>query len=147
MCQILPTFFFTSISVFHSIHNFAFSHEPKMNLIFICSNKNNCNIIDAHIMLLCHIMTTIAYFWLKSKIYLEKLLVTTNNTLMQAINFISIYAFWDINCIILQHLYLAHQRPNNTAGYVTLRGKKWEAYIHFCYCVLLVLGQLPPKKI
>lgn len=59
-----------------------------MNPIFISSNNNNCNIIEVYIMFLCDLMSTIEYFWLESKIYFEKVLVTTNNTLMWAISFI-----------------------------------------------------------
>lgn len=33
---------------------------------------------------LCHIMTNVAYFWLKSKIYPKKVPVMTNNTLIRA---------------------------------------------------------------
>ena len=59
-----------------------------MNPIFISSNNNNCNIIEVYIMFLCDLMSTLEYFWLESKIYFEKVLVTTNNTLMWAISFI-----------------------------------------------------------
>ena len=39
---------------------------------------------------LCYIMTVIAYIWLESKINPKKILVMTNNKLMQAISSISI---------------------------------------------------------
>ena len=45
-------------------------------------------------------------FVLTSKIYLEKLPVITDNTLAWAISFISVYVFWNINFVILWHLYL-----------------------------------------
>ena len=51
-------------------------------------------------------MKTATYFWLKFTIYLEKVPVMTNNTPTRAASFISFYAFWDINSIIFQHLYL-----------------------------------------
>ena len=51
---------------------------------------------------LCHIMTTVSYFWLKSKIYPEKVSEMKNNTFVQAISFINICVFRDI----IQHFYL-----------------------------------------
>lgn len=50
-------------------------------------------------------MTIVAYFWLKSKIYPEKVPVITDNTPTQAATFISIYAFRDINSIRHKLLY------------------------------------------
>ena len=48
--------------------------------------------IEAH-RFVCHIMETIAYFWLKFKIYLEKVPVMANNTLSGDISFITMYVF------------------------------------------------------
>ena len=76
-----------------------------MNPIIISSNINNRNINKTY-RLLCHKTTTVVYFWLKSKIYSKKVPLMTDNTLTGSPSFISIYAFRDINSIILQHLYL-----------------------------------------
>ena len=51
-----------------------------MNHTVISSSINNRNIIEIHIFL-CHIMTIMAYFWLKFKIYPEKVLVKTNTVI------------------------------------------------------------------
>ena len=78
-----------------------------MNPIIISSNNNNRSIVETH-RFLWHIMTTVVSFWLKSKIYPEKVPLMINNTLTRVGSFTSIYAFWDINSTILQHVYLMH---------------------------------------
>ena len=84
--------FFTVVSIFHSMHSVLFSQEPKVNSMIIFSRSINCKIIEAH-RFLRHMMTSIAYFWLKSIIYPEKLPVMTNNKIMRDNSFISIYVF------------------------------------------------------
>ena len=76
-----------------------------MNPIITSSNSYNHSIIETH-RFLCHIITAVTYFSLKAKIYPKKVPVVTNNELMQAASSISIYAFKDINFIILLYLYL-----------------------------------------
>ena len=77
-----------------------------MNPVIISTKSNNNNIFETH-GFLYHIKSTIKYFCLTSKIYPEKLPVFTDNTLTRAIRFISVYAFQNINFIILQPLYLS----------------------------------------
>ena len=100
--------FFTQIRTFHPIRGLRFSHPPNKRpyktIDHITSNSYNYTIIEAQ-RVLSHIMTILAYFWLKSKIYPEKVPVMTENTLTQTATFISIYAFRDINSIRLKLLY------------------------------------------
>ena len=63
-----------------------------MNPRTISSNTNSCENIDVH-RFLFHVTTSVAYLWLKSKIYPDKLPVMTNNALAQVVRFSSIYAF------------------------------------------------------
>ena len=92
--------FFFIVIVFHFfhldqsaffIHSLTFSHKTKV----ISSTANS---------FLRHIIIVITEFWLKSRIYFEKVPVMTNNTLTWPIIYISIIAFWGINFIIPQHL-------------------------------------------
>ena len=66
-------FNFTALSLFFVYHDEFYNHS---------FNRSNCNI---------------AYLWLKSKIYLNKVQVTTNNTLMWTIGFFNISSFKYIN--------------------------------------------------
>ena len=56
------------------------------------------------------------------KKYFQKVIVVTNNTLKQVINFIKISIFREINSIVLQNLYLSTQliltniRPKKACG-------------------------------
>ena len=64
-------------------------------------HSDNCSVLKTH-GCLHHIMTAITNFWLKSKIYLEKVLAMTNNTFMHVTSFINIYAFRHITPTTLQ---------------------------------------------
>ena len=92
-------FFSPQVRIFHSAHRLRFSHYPKMNPLIISSNSNNPSNIETN-RFLSPILT---FIWLKSKTYPQKIPVMTNNTLMRAASFISIYPFRDINSTKLQH--------------------------------------------
>ena len=87
------------------VFSFLIFNKPYFVAFFILLIILNCNIIETH-RFLCHIMTIVAYFWLKLKSYPEKVTLLADYIFMWILNFINIYAFWDINSIILQHLYL-----------------------------------------
>ena len=53
-------------------------------------------------------MTTITYFWIKSKTYLRKISVIKNNAVTRTISFINISSFRYINSNIIEHLYITH---------------------------------------
>ena len=67
-------------------------------------------------------MITITYFWLKSKIYFKKVIITANNTFAQFIVF--------INVISLTHqsyhnLYDESMRKVNTTGFISLKNMQF----------------------
>ena len=81
-----------------------------MNPLIISSNSNNPSNIETN-RFLSPILT---FIWLKSKTYPQKIPVMTNNTLMRAASFISIYPFRDINSTKTN---LHKQSFKNTCGW------------------------------
>ena len=109
-------FFSPQVRIFHSAHRLRFSHYPNMNPLIISSNSNNPSNIETN-RFLSPILT---FIWLKSKTYPQKISVMTNNTLMRAASFISIYSFRNINSTKLQHFTktnLHKQSFKNTCGW------------------------------
>ena len=68
----------------------------KMNSLIISFNRSNCNILKTHIFLAL-VIATIAYFWLKFKIFLQQI---SDNTLTWTIHFININSFEQSSPII-----------------------------------------------
>ena len=98
---------------------------------------NNHSVIKTH-GFVRQIMTTIAYYWLKFKVYLEKIPVMTNNTIQRSISFISIYAFWVIKSIILWYLYPTRLNCTSIVKFVseTSHHLKW---IRCCYIFIIII--------
>ena len=103
----------------------CFSHKPKFHSIIMSFHSNNRSAIRTIHGFLCSIMAIITYSCLKSKTYLEKVPVITNSTLTDTICFISIYALWDINFIISQHLYLTQLIPAKNDLRKSVDGTCW----------------------